>query len=96
MTSLALTHRFWLGFAALLVGGFSRFGFWQQVAGALMLIIIIQLASNAAEDIALRDAAAWPVLYAPPAFAAFVVFVLLWISDHPIRFRKIDPGGLNQ
>lgn len=85
-----------LGFAALLVGGFSRFGFWQQVAGALMLIILIQLASNAAEDVALRSADAWPVLYAPPAFAATVVFLLLWLSDHPLRLRRIDPGGIGR
>lgn len=77
-----------LGFAALMVGGFSRFGFWQQVAGAIVAIIVIQLSANAAEDFALKSDGAWPILYAPVALAAVIVFVLLWLSDHPLRRRR--------
>lgn len=85
-----------LGFSALLVGGFSRFGFWQQVAGAILALIVIQLSVNMSEEIAQSDAAAWPVLYAPVALAAGLVLVLLYVSDHPIRRRLKpvpDPGA---
>ncbi|MEM1078716.1 MAG: LptF/LptG family permease [Pseudomonadota bacterium] len=77
-----------LGFAALLVGGFSRFGFWQQVAGAIVLIVVIQLFANFAEDIALQSDTAWPILYAPVLFAATAVALLLYIADHPLQRRR--------
>ncbi|WP_424973723.1 LptF/LptG family permease [Dinoroseobacter sp. S124A] len=81
-----------LGFAALLVGGFSRFGFWQQVAGAIVLIVAIQLFANFAEDLALQSDEAWPILYAPVVFAATAVGMLLYLADHPLKRRRRDPA----
>lgn len=77
-----------LGFTALLVGGFSRFGFWQQVAGAIVALVVVQFAVNMAEEVALANATAWPILYAPVGFAAAIVLVLVWLSDHPLHARR--------
>ncbi|WP_425090521.1 LptF/LptG family permease [Tropicimonas sp. S265A] len=85
-----------LGFAALLVGGFSRFGFWYQVAGGIFLNVLLQVGVNIAEDAALATQGAWPVVYAPVAAGFVMVLVMLWLADHPPRFRKrpaLDPAG---
>lgn len=49
-----------IGFAAILLGQFSRLGAWRQVLGAIAALAVIQLVGNAAAGAALRDAAlAW-------------------------------------
>lgn len=70
-----------MGFATLLIGGFSRFGVWKQVVGAVVLIIFVQMASNAAEEIARGDETMWPVIYVAPLMAALMTVVLLFVSS---------------
>lgn len=68
-----------LGFAALMLGGFSRFGLTRQVLGAVGLLILVQLLDNAAADLARQSAAAWPVVYAPPlAGIAIAIALMAW------------------
>lgn len=54
-----------LGFAALLSGGFSRFGLWRQIALACTVLVVVQFLDNAAADLALADAAYLPLVYLP-------------------------------
>lgn len=77
-----------LGFAALLVGGFSRFGFWQQMLAAVFLVVVLQVTNSFVEDLALKDENAWPLLYLPSGIAAALVFLLLWLADHPPRLKS--------
>lgn len=82
-----------IGFAALLVGGFSRFGVWRQILLAIFLLILLQSVDNAVADIARRDAALWPVVYVPPLFGTLVALALMWIATHPYRFRRKPLAG---
>lgn len=77
-----------LGFAVLLLGGFSRFGLWRQILGAVVAIILVQLVSNAATGIALRDARFWPVNYAPVLLGGTAAVVMLWWAGRPRRPRR--------
>lgn len=77
-----------LGFAALLVGGFSRFGFWYQVAGGVVLNILLQAGVNVSEEVALSATGAWPAVYVPVVAGFAMVFALLWFADHPPRLRR--------
>ncbi len=70
-----------MGFAALLIGGFSRFGVWKQVVGAVVLIILVQMAANTTEEIARGDASLWWTIYLAPAMAAALSFILIAISS---------------
>ncbi len=54
-----------LGFAALLSGGFSRFGLWRQIALACAVLVVVQFLDNAAADLALADSAYLPLVYMP-------------------------------
>ncbi len=77
-----------VGFSAMLVGGFSRFGLWRQILGAIVALIILKSLDNAMADIARRDTALWPAAYGATVIGIFVAPVLLWISDRPGLFRR--------
>lgn len=72
-----------LGFATLLIGGFSRFGVWRQVGWAILGLIAVQFLSNAAANQVGRDAALWPILYLPAGFGAVLSMALLWLAARP-------------
>lgn len=76
-----------LGFAALMLGGFSRFGLWRQMALAVGLIIALQLAWTWAGGLALQSAIVWPALYLAPIGGIGVAAALLWWGQQPRRRR---------
>nr|WP_245398645.1 LPS export ABC transporter permease LptF [Oceaniglobus trochenteri] len=76
-----------VGFAVLLLGGFSRFGVWKQIVGAIVCLIAIQLADNAVTDAA-RSRGLWPMAYLPALFGLALAAVFLWLAAHPRAFRR--------
>ncbi|MDN5567954.1 MAG: LPS export ABC transporter permease LptF [Paracoccus sp. (in: a-proteobacteria)] len=72
-----------LGFATLLIGGFSRFGVWKQVGWAIVGLILIQFLSNAAANQVGRNADLWPLLYLPALTGALLCAGLLWMAARP-------------
>jgi len=82
-----------IGLAALLLGGFSRFGVWRQVLFACALLILLQLMDNAMADVARSDARLWPSVYLTPLVGIAVGFTLLWIAARPDLFRRRRRGG---
>ncbi|WP_172328660.1 LPS export ABC transporter permease LptF [Mangrovicoccus sp. HB161399] len=69
-----------MGFSALLLGTFSRFGLWRQIVLAVLLVVVVKVFDNAAADIAKRAPAAWPVIYAPSLLAGAIAVLLLWLG----------------
>lgn len=76
-----------IGFAALLVGGYSRFGVWRQVFAAILLLILIQFLTNATADQTARNPELWPLHYLPALVGSAICAALLWLAAHP-RPRK--------
>lgn len=76
-----------IGFATLLIGGYSRFGVWRQVLWAVCGLILVQFLTNAAANQAGRDPALWPVLYAPALIGAALCCGLLWLAGRPRRLK---------
>lgn len=76
-----------LGFAALLQGGFSRFGLWRQMGLAVGLLIGVQLVWTWAGSVAIASASAWPMVYLAPALGVAQACVLLWWAQRPRRMR---------
>lgn len=74
-----------IGFSALLLGGFSRFGLWRQIAVAVLLIVAVQAMATAGMAAALKNAAAWPLAYGAPLFGLAAAGVMLWLSQRPRR-----------
>ena len=78
-----------VGFATLLLGAFSRFGLWRQIAGAVVLLVIVQAIGTQATGLAVRDPALWPLVYAAPATGIAIGLALLALSQAPRRLRRV-------
>jgi len=77
-----------LGFAALLVGGFSRFGVWRQIIGAILLIIVIKALETVGLNIARSNPSLWFTAYLPIVAGFAMIWALLFISTRPYLFKR--------
>lgn len=77
-----------LGFSALMVGGFSRFGVWRQIVGAIFLIIVIKAVETVGVNIARNNAAFWMATYLPIVLGLAIVWILLFASTRPYIFKR--------
>jgi len=77
-----------VGFATLLVGGFSRFGVWWQIVLAFTLLVGVKLVEGVISGPVLSNAALWPLLYLPTLCGMGLVIVLLNLSARPGAVRR--------
>lgn len=77
-----------LGFAALLIGGFSRFGVWRQIVFAIFLIIVIKGVETYGLNAARENASLWFMTYLPSALGCVFVVVLLFTTTRPYLFKR--------
>jgi len=81
-----------LGFAALMVGGFSRFGLGRQMLLAVMLVVIVKVLESIGTKAARSDPTLWPMLYLHIlAGLAMAASCLAW-AIRPRRVRKAVPA----
>ena len=82
-----------IGFAALLIGAFSRFGLWRQIAVAVAMLVVLQAIVTVSTDLALTAPGGWLWAYAAPV-AGFVQAVgLLWLAARPRGRRRAAAAG---
>ncbi|MCK0166077.1 LPS export ABC transporter permease LptF [Jannaschia sp. S6380] len=77
-----------LGF--LMLGGYSRFGLWRQILGAVVAAILLKMLANVTETAARDDAALWWTVYIPAILTLALGFALVWRDTrgpHLIRPR---------
>ncbi|MFU8882756.1 MAG: LPS export ABC transporter permease LptF [Rhodobacterales bacterium] len=74
-----------IGFSALLVGGFSRFGVWKQIVGALVLLVLVKLIEGLVTDPVRANADLWPLVYAPSVAGLAMAGALLAWTARPRR-----------
>jgi len=77
-----------VGFAALMLGGFSRFGIWRQIAGAIGALIFIQMITRIGQDIVQSNANHWPAAYMGPLVGVILAALLLELASRPGLFRR--------
>ena len=79
-----------VGFATLLLGGFSRFGVWNQIFAAVVLVAGLYMFGNAMEDLARTVPGGWPLVYLPPIAGLGLAAALLWLAGRPhlLRWRR--------
>jgi lipopolysaccharide export system permease protein len=83
-----------LGFAALMLGDFSRFGPWRQVGLGVGLLIAVQMVWTWASGQALQSAAAWSLLYLAPLSGLVLALALLAWGQRPRRLRPAAAPGV--
>jgi lipopolysaccharide export system permease protein len=67
-----------IGFAALISGGFSRFGVMRQIILAIFLLVVVKLVESAVTGAVHEDDRLWPLVYLPSLLGAAMAAVLLW------------------
>ena len=72
-----------VGFATLLVGGYSRFGVWREIGIAFGLLIAIDGLRGVLVDQVRNDASVWFLMYAPIAIGTILVVGMLWYASKP-------------
>lgn len=82
-----------VGFATLLVGGYSRFGVWREIVIAFGLLITIDGLRGTLVDTVRDDATAWPLMYLPSMLGAVLIVAMLGHAARPgwlsaLRRRK--------
>ena len=77
-----------VGFSAMLVGNFSRFGLWRQILGAIVALVILKSLDNALADAARSDDALWPLAYGASVLGLVMAYGLLWLSSRPGLFQR--------
>ncbi|WP_375570800.1 LPS export ABC transporter permease LptF [Seohaeicola saemankumensis] len=80
-----------IGFSALLVGGFSRFGVWKQIVGAQVLLVLVKLIEGLVTDPVRTNPELWPLVYAPSLGGLLMAAALLAWSARPRRRRAATP-----
>lgn len=83
-----------LGFSALLLGGYSRFGLWRQIGIAVLLLIVVQTIHTWASGASLRSDTSWPLVYLAPVTGLAIATFLLWLSQRPRRLPRQKPEAL--
>ncbi len=84
-----------VGFASLMVGGFSRFGVWRQIVGAIVLIILVKAMETIGLNIARGNPALWFAAYLPTVIGLALVWVLLFVSTRPYLFKRKPQNGVS-
>lgn len=77
-----------LGFSALIVGGFSRFGLLRNILFAVFLVLIVKTIESWALTETLQDPARWPAMYLPAALGIGTSALLIALSHRPALFRR--------
>ena len=77
-----------LGFATLMVGGFSRFGVWRQIVAAIFLIIVIKATETLCLNITRENPSFWIAAYFPTALGLAMAWGLLFWSTRPYLFKR--------
>lgn len=79
-----------VGFGALLIGGFSRFGLWRQIVLAILLLVVVKTLDNGFGGAIDDDPRLWPLRYLASLLAILMALVLMWKAAHPRLRRKKD------
>lgn len=77
-----------LGFSALLVGGFSRFGVWRQILVAIGLVVLVRTLETLAIDANRTAPELWGLAYVHLIVGFAISWFLLFWSGRPYLFRR--------
>lgn len=72
-----------IGFAALMMGTFSRFGMWRRMMVAIAGMVLVQMLQNICDSAAKNDPLLWPVLYIPATAGTLAALIMVWLSQRP-------------
>ncbi|SFS54388.1 lipopolysaccharide export system permease protein [Sulfitobacter marinus] len=78
-----------IGYATLILGGFSRFGVWREIVIAFGLLIAIDGFRGTIEGVVRSDASRWPLIYLPSLIGLTIALAMIWQTAHPGALRRM-------
>lgn len=84
-----------IGFSALMLGTFSRFGVWRQALIAFALLIGVEGLRGIVSEPVLKNPDLWPLIYLPALSGLAIALLFLHLASHPSllrRRRRAEPG----
>ncbi len=79
----------YLGVAVMLTAGFSRFSAWRQILGAIVAIILYDLADNLVFDMVLAGRLPPQAIVLPSALLFVLATLILLVAGRPARLRRV-------
>ena len=73
-----------IGFAALMMGGYNRFGSGRQILFAIFLLVLLKMSESMVARPLRADAALWALNYVPALLGMFFVISLLALASRPV------------
>ncbi|WP_170608643.1 LPS export ABC transporter permease LptF [Ruegeria arenilitoris] len=77
-----------VGYSALMLGSFSRFGLWPQIFSAFTILVLLEGFRGTVSPIVIADPALWLLLYLPSGIGIGISVVFLLIAGRPILRRR--------
>ncbi|MEP1328811.1 MULTISPECIES: LPS export ABC transporter permease LptF [Rhodobacterales] len=72
-----------IGFSALMLGSYSRFGVWRQAMLAFLLLILVEGLRGVVSDPVLKNPDLWPLVYLPAGIGLAIAVVFLQLAARP-------------
>ncbi len=79
-----------VGYSALMLGSFSRFGLWPQILGAFTILILLEGLRGFVSPVVIAEPELWAMLYLPALIGIALSGLFLAFAGRPL-FRR--PGG---
>lgn len=80
-----------IGFSALMLGTYSRFGVWRQALLAFLLLILVEGLRGVVSEPVLKNADLWPLIYVPALTGLAIAFGFLQLAARPPAPRRRAP-----
>ncbi len=80
-----------IGFATLMLGGYSRFGVWRQALIAFVLLILLEVLRGVVSEPVLNNPSLWPLLYLPTLVGISLATLFLKIASRPLKLLLRRP-----
>lgn len=74
-----------VGYATLMLGGFSRFGLWPQVLGAFAILLVLEALRGFATPMVVDRPQMWWLLYLPSLAGLALAMLFLRMAGRPLR-----------
>ncbi|MQQ07341.1 LPS export ABC transporter permease LptF [Epibacterium sp. SM1979] len=76
-----------IGFSALMLGSFSRFGVWRQALLAFVILIIVEGLRGVVSEPVIATPELWPLIYVPTVLGIAMALLFLQLSARPLRLH---------
>ncbi|MEP2717470.1 LPS export ABC transporter permease LptF [Pseudophaeobacter sp.] len=77
-----------IGFSALMLGSYSRFGVWRQALLAFLLLIVVEGLRGVVSEPVMNAPQLWPLVYLPACVGILIALAFLQLAARPPVARR--------